>query len=275
MEILFFSSLWGMEHLTLREALTKIKNANFDGVEYGTILEENKTREFVDLTNELDLKIIGQQHKADGATFEEYKNNFIDHLYLLVNQNPMFINSQTGKDYYSFDQNSELISIAEDIQNQTGIPIYHETHRGKFPFCIKDTILYLEKHSNIKFTADFSHFCVVSESFLEEQQANLERIMLHSNHIHARVGHTQSPQVPDPRIELWQYALEKHLSWWDSIVNYQIANKKEVLTITPEFGAEPYMTLVPETNRPIANQWDINVFMMQLLKKRYRSDLVQ
>ena len=269
MEILFFSSMWGMEDLTLKETLSRIEKAGFDGVEYGTFLEENSAKEFIAITNDLGLKIIGQQHKADGKTFEEYKSNFINHIYLLSNQNPLFINSQTGKDYYTFEQNSELIEIAEKMQSETGIPIVHETHRGKFPFCIKDTIQYIKKYPDLKFTADFSHFCVVSESFLEEQQEELQGIILRSNHIHARVGHTQSPQVPDPRVEHWQYALEKHLGWWDEIINHHKENQSKVLTITPEFGAEPYMTLLPETDKPIANQWDINVYMMGLLKKRY------
>jgi len=271
MEILFFSSLWGLEIFSIKENLIRIKNAGFDGVEYGTILEEKEAAEFVAIANDLGLKIIGQQHKADGKTFEEYKKNFIAHLHLLSNQKPLFINSQTGKDYYSFEQNSELIEIAENIQSEIGIPIVHETHRGKFPFCIKETIPFIKKYPNIKFTADFSHFCVVSESFLEEQQETLQEIMLHSDHIHARVGHTQSPQVPDPRVEHWQYALDKHISWWDEIIDHHKQKQSKVFTITPEFGAEPYMTLLPETGEPIANQWDINIFMMQLLKKRYQN----
>jgi len=269
MEILFFSSMWGMQDLTLKETLGRIKDAGFDGVEYGTFLEKKSADEFIAIINDFGLKIIGQQHKADGKTFEEYKSNFIDHLYLLSNQNPLFINSQTGKDYYTFEQNAELIEIAQSIQSETGIPIVHETHRGKFPFCIKDTIQYIKRYPELRFTADFSHFCVVSESFLEEQEKELKEIILRSDHIHARVGHTQSPQVTDPRIKHWQYALEKHLNWWDEIINHCKQKQSGVLTITPEFGAEPYMTLTPETNEPIANQWDINVYMMDLLKKRY------
>ncbi len=28
-------------------------------------------------------------------------------------------------------------------------------------------------------------------------------------HVHARVGYEQGPQVPDPRLPEWRYALEK------------------------------------------------------------------
>lgn len=267
MKILFFSSLWGMDDLTLSEKLNRIKKAGFDGVEYGTILEENLAKEFTAITNDLELKLIGQQHKADGKTFEEYKANFIDHLYLLASQHPLFINSQTGKDYFTFEQNATLVEIANKIQTETKIPIVHETHRGKFPFCIKETLQFIKKYPELKFTADFSHFCVVSESFLEDQQEGLQEIILRSHHIHARVGHTQSPQVTDPRINHWQYALEKHLGWWDTIIKHHELKQTKTFTITPEFGAPPYMTLLP-TGNPIASQWDINLYMMQLLKNR-------
>lgn len=269
MKILFFSSLWGMDDLPLANKLKRIKDAGFDGVEYGTILEKKSANEFVAIANDLELKIIGQQHKADGKNFEEYKANFIAHLYALTEQNPLFINSQTGKDYFTFDNNAELIEIAEQIAAQTKVQIIHETHRGTFAFCIKEIVPFINKYPNLKFTADFSHFCVVSESFLENQQESLHEIILRSNHIHARVGHPQSPQVPDPRILEWQHALDIHLSWWDEIIKYQKQNLSTVFTITPEFGAAPYMTLLPNTGKPIADQWGINVYMKNLLKKRY------
>jgi hypothetical protein len=63
--------------------------------------------------------------------------------------------------------------------------------------------------------------------------------------------------------------LEAHLKWWDAIVKDYLDTKKEVLTITTEFGPAPYMVHLPFTNMPIASQWDINVHMMQLLKERY------
>ena len=39
-------------------------------------------------------------------------------------------------------------------------------------------------------------------------------------HIHARVGHSQSAQVSDPRAGEWQTEVNVHLKWWDDIVDY-------------------------------------------------------
>ena len=42
-----------------------------------------------------------------------------------------------------------------------------------------------------------------------------------------------------------------------------------ILTVTTEFGTATYMPVLPYTQQPVANQFDINVYVMNLLKKRY------
>jgi len=88
--------------------------------------------------------------------------------------------------------------------------------------------------------------------------------------LHARVGYAEGPQVADPRAPEWQEALNNHLQWWDKVV-YRISNQTgdNLVTISPEFGPHPYMVHLPGTSTPIANQWDVNLFMMELLKERY------
>ena len=123
---------------------------------------------------------------------------------------------------------------------------------------------------DIAITADFSHWCNVSESLLEEQEEALETAINKTVHIHARVGCSQSAQVSDPRADEWRTELAAHLDWWDAIVRCRIKNGAELLTITPEFGPAPYMPALPYTKMPVASQWDINVYMMNVLKQRYR-----
>jgi hypothetical protein len=82
------------------------------------------------------------------------------------------------------------------------------------------------------------------------------------------VGYPEGPQVPDPRVKEWQDALGKHLHWWDQVVARHRA-ENTTLTITTEFGPFPYMVHEPASGNPLADQWQVNVFMMQLLKKRY------
>jgi len=89
-----------------------------------------------------------------------------------------------------------------------------------------------------------------------------------TDHIHARVGYPEGPQVPDPRAPEWKEALDHHLQWWDAVIALK-RNKQYIMTITPEFGPYPYMVHLPYTDKPICNQWDVNLFMMQTLRTRY------
>ena len=271
MKVEFFCPIWGSAHLPLRDFMLRVKESGYDGVEFGFPIESTQKEELLSLADEYSLHLIAQQYGAAGATFADYKIDFQKHLEYLSSFNPLFINSQTGKDYFTFEQNSELIELAKTVATKTGIRVLHETHRGKFPFCVSATTRFIEVFPEILLTADFSHFCAVSESLLDDQRENLQKVINCAGHIHARVGHTQGPQVSDPRLPEWEEEVNHHLSWWDEIAANHHRNGADRLTITPEFGPAPYLFLLPGTRMPVANQWEINVYMMQMLRKRYSS----
>jgi hypothetical protein len=101
---------------------------------------------------------------------------------------PDAINSHTGKDYYDWRDNIDIIAKAEQVAISSGIPIWHEIHRGRFSFHLKTLLQYLAIFPQLKLVADLSHFCVVSESDLHDQQDLLTQIYPNIAHIHARVG---------------------------------------------------------------------------------------
>uniref|UniRef100_UPI00404737EF hypothetical protein n=1 Tax=Mariniflexile sp. TaxID=1979402 RepID=UPI00404737EF len=106
---------------------------------------------------------------------------------------------------------------------------------------------------------------------MEDQEAAVAIAISRTEHIHARVGFPEGPQISDPRAPEWKSALNHHLLWWDKVVALKKSAHEKELTITPEFGPQPYMPVLPYSQTPLSNQWDINVFMMDLLKKRYGS----
>ena len=269
MKVEFFCPIWGSAHLPLKDFLVRVKESGYEGVEFGFPVDHQFKSEIMKISKELSLQLIAQQYGAAGETFAEYKVDFQKHLEYLASFNPLFINSQTGKDYFTFEQNSELIELAKTVAVKTGIRVLHETHRGKFPFCVTTTAKFIDAFPEIEFTADLSHFCAVSESFLEDQTENLGKVIQHAGHIHARVGHTQGPQVSDPRLPEWDVAVNHHLQWWDAIVELHRQKGNEKLTVSPEFGPAPYMFTLPSTGEPVVNQWEVNVYMMNLLRKRY------
>jgi hypothetical protein len=190
-------------------------------------------------------------------------------MYSLVSLKPLFINSQTGKDYYTMEQNVSLIKLANDITKETGVEILHETHRGKWSFAAHITHLYLQTAPQLKITLDISHWCNVAESLLEDQEDAVQAAIAQTHHLHARVGFNEGPQVIDPRSPENETILNKHLQWWDSLIALKKQQKTKSFTITPEYGAPPYQQIMPYTGEFLGNQWEINCWMKDLLKKRY------
>ncbi len=62
---------------------------------------------------------------------------------------------------------------------------------------------YIEKYPELKLTLDISHWCNVHESLLQDQQDTVNKALDRTEHIHARIGHQEGPQVNDPRAPEW------------------------------------------------------------------------
>ncbi|HEX8548489.1 MAG TPA: sugar phosphate isomerase/epimerase [Cytophagaceae bacterium] len=274
MKVKFFCPRWGCENLSWDNFLVNVKNEGYDGIEYGianetTKDELEKTWEKID---EHQLEVIPQHYGTYDADFNKHYDRYAAWLELVKPFPAAKIDSQTGKDFFSFEQNKQLIDLAVKHTEDCGVDVYHETHRNKFPFAAHITKEYLARIPYLKITLDASHWVNVAESFLEDQSEAMDLAIQRTEHIHARVGYPEGPQVPDPRAPEWKDALNAHIKWWDRIVNRKkIEDPDSVITITPEFGPYPYMVHLPYVESPIASQWEINKFMKDILKERYNS----
>lgn len=269
MEIHFYCPHWGSEDLPFPEFLKKVRGVGYTGVEMSLPLNINERQKIVEQIQQQELLLIAQHWETVDSNFEMHKKNYEIRLRNLAAGYPVFINSQTGKDYFSFEQNNKLIELADAISKDTGIKIIHETHRGKFSFAAHVTKEYLEKIPNLHLTLDVSHWCNVAETFLNDQPEALQLAISRTEHIHSRVGFTQGPQISDPGAPEWHVALETHLKWWDQVIQLQQDKGTSTFTITTEFGPAPYLPVLPYTQQPVASQWGINVFMKTLLQERY------
>jgi sugar phosphate isomerase/epimerase len=268
MKLKFFCPYWGSDHLPFDEFLQKVKDAGYDGVEMSFSFDLQQKSKHVEAIKRLNLEIIAQHWETIDADFDLHKSNYAKRLRNLAEVDPLFINSQTGKDYFTIQQNSTLIELAEEISKEFQVKIIHETHRGKFSFAAHVAYPYLHSLPSLKLCLDISHWCCVAETFLDDQREAVELAIQRTHHIHARVGHTEGPQVMDPRTDENKEILERHIVWWQRVVNRRKQDGFESFTITPEFGAPPYQHLFPNSQEPIYSQWDVNVFMMNLLKGR-------
>ena len=265
--IKFFCPRWGATD-SWTSFCRRVKEAGFDGVESHLSLNAEERDEEVTAMKNNDLLFIGQYWQSVEENAGEMAASFPSYYYNLLDGSPLFINSQTGRDYFTVGENKIILDRVDQFVAETGVKVLHETHRAKMAFAAHITRSYLQMFPSLRLTLDISHWCNVHESYLEGQQDAVNLAIEHTDHIHSRIGFTQGPQVNDPRSPEWQTALETHLSWWDRVVEIKRKNN-QVLTITTEFGPFPYMPSIPFTGKPVANQWEINVHMMEMLKKRY------
>ena len=270
MKTQFFCPRWGSEQLSWEIFCAEVRAAGYEGIEYA-IAHTTTDRELEQAWNYAErnrLMMLPQHYDTAIPEFPRHLNAYHAWLERIKAYPAVMVNSQTGRDFFSFEQNSQLIGLAAEFSLSTGTPVCHETHRGKFSFAAHATLPYLQTIEDLKITLDISHWVNVAESYLDDQVPAVKLAIARTNHIHARIGHPEAPQVSDPRAPEWKEALDRHLNWWDQVAANK-ANQGQMLTITPEFGPFPYMVHLPATGSPIANQWEVNRYMMKLLNKRY------
>ena len=265
---LFFQTDWGYNG-KVEDFIEKAKISGYDGIEIWLPAESKKQKLISKALKEFDMRVIFLCGTNGNLPFEESLEEYKKHLQKAVDQKPIAINSHTGSDFLSFEQNMAFINAANNLSATSNIPIYHETHRGRFSYSLPETKKYLEANINFRLTLDISHWMVVHESLLKNREDLLEKVVLRSDHIHARVGFEEGPQVNDPSGPEWKIVLDRHLDIWETVIQKNW-NEKKIATITTEFGPPNYMPTIPFTRKPLSDQWENNVFIMNMLKDRIK-----
>lgn len=246
---------------------TKVKEAGYDGVEVWVPGDEKGRTAFLTAMEKKGLE-FGLLCGGSDTDFKKHLEQFESQLRNAVTMRPMYVNCHSGRDYYTFDQAKAFFELAAGVKKESRVPVYHETHRGRLCFAAHTTRRFLEEVPDLRLTLDISHWCNVHESLLGDQPETVALALSRTDHIHARIGHPEGPQVNDPRAPEWESALNAHLGWWDKIVEMK-SKAGERMTILTEFGPPHYLPALPYTQQPVADQWGINVHMMNLLRKRY------
>lgn len=260
---------WGFRG-TVDEFCAKAKKEGYDGIEMWWPGNEQGRKELFDALKKHSLE-IGFLCGGSSSKPQEHLAEFRKAVDAAANnkvQRPLYINCHAGRDYFSFEQNQTFIDHTTQLAKQTGIKICHETHRSRILFAASVARQFIEKLPDLRLTFDVSHWCNVHESLLGDQPENVAMALERVEHIHARVGHPEGPQVSDPRAPEWEPAVKAHVGWWDKVIERK-KKAGEVMTILTEFGPPDYMPTLPYTRQPLSDQWAINVHMMQMLRKRY------
>ena len=280
MNVLLFKTLWGHDG-SLAEAMSLAVDSGFSGLEtpYPTDTEEQE--EFAELLSTKELTFIAEisTATAPGLYGPMAEKSAVDHIDSLregiencLPGNPLFINSMAGSDAWEFPEALQFYEAVPALEKEYNVAISVETHRGRYLNSPWATRRILQEIPELKLTCDFSHFCVVSERLiLDEEPEILELCARHAFHVQTRVGYDQGPQVPDPRAPEHAEDLAAHERWWDKVWESQMDRGFDRITLTPEFGPDGYLHCQPFTGKPVADLWEIN----QWIALRQRGRLLQ
>ncbi|GLR15872.1 sugar phosphate isomerase/epimerase family protein [Portibacter lacus] len=261
-----YNTNWGFSGST-EEFCAKSKAEGYDGIELWCPRDEADRKEMLALTEKYQLK-LGLLAGNSGATPAENISSFKSAIQNAISCKPAFINCHSGKDFFTYDQNKQFIEYTIGESNKSGIPIHHETHRGRILYNVPIAEKFISAYEALTLTLDISHWTVVHESLLANQAKAVQKALSRTGHIHSRIGFQEAPQIPNPDDDQYKAAIEAHFAWWDEVVRIK-AEKQETLTMTTEFGPPPYMWTQPYSKEPLANVWDVNVQMMKMWRKRY------
>jgi len=265
-----FRSLWGIESRPLAELLSHLKTLGYTGIEASLVdLGYPRThKKNAQLLKDLDmLAIVGIYSSWQDYTGPwEYKS-VTDHLKqwehqlnVAINEIGAYhVNSHSGSDTFSHSQAEEFFHRATEIQdnfsaNNPKIPIVsHETHRGRCLYHPTITLEILRKFPNLRLTLDVSHWAIVTERLEEggwfgtvpgspEEQNNWTEILSRVNHIHARIGSQQSPQLSAPTFHQRKIYYDLWKKCWTLGIENRAGKHPIFFSATPEYGPFPYFS---------------------------------
>ena len=263
-KVLFFQTDWGNQ-LPVDEFLAKAKADGYNGIEVWMPEAQEAKDKLKAVLEKYDLKVIFLHSTNKGQPFAESLKAYESGLEEILAWNPIKINSHTGSDFWTIEQNLAFLKAGEKIAKKAGIPLLHETHRARFSYSLPAALAMLDRFKELKYTLDVSHWMVVHERLISKTDPFLQKILPTVEHIHARVGFAEGPQVNNPAAPEWAQAVNTHLDIWQEIIRN---SPDDFFTVTTEFGPPPYLPTVPFTNEPIADQWAANVWIMNALKER-------
>jgi sugar phosphate isomerase/epimerase len=260
MDLLLFRHLWGVTE-SWEDVFPRIKEEGFAGIE--TVLPEADRRDlFLELLDAHGFEYVAAILTA-GATVEDHLASFREQMAAAAALKPRFVNCHSGRDSWTFDESARFYAEALAIEAQMGLPVAHETHRGRVFYNPWTTAALLRQFDTLKLCCDLSHWVCVCERLLDEATDDMGLYADRCLHIHARVGYEEGPQVPDPRAPEFKRHLESHEAWWTRIWQSQRARGMRSSTLTPEYGPPMYMHTLPYTSAPVADVWEICLWQAQ------------
>ncbi len=267
MKLLYFKSNWEMGGAPLADFIQRTKADGFDGAEIFLGGQRESAEVIGEELRAAGLELIAQIH-THGQTPDDHIASLVNAFTAALPGKPLLINGHIGKDFFPFEDNCRIFRRGCELSAEHGVTLTFETHRGRPTYAAHETRRLLEEIPEMVICADFSHWFCVHESDLGDQPENVDCAIPRTRHLHARVGHPEGPQVPDPHAPEWRATVDLFFQIWQRIIDTRSAAGAEILTIAPEFGPPHYMPVEPYTQRPLADTWEVNARFRKTLAER-------
>jgi hypothetical protein len=216
MKISYYCSRRGREQTAWDDFLAAARQDGYDGVE--TSLPSGAGERDTLLQGLAGLRLKAVWGGAVTPDFSEHARQLENALQVLPDAKPFLISLQTGKDHFSFDQNTQLLLTSKRVAHERRVTILQETQRGKFSFAVHVTRQYLNAMPSLRLDLDLSQWYTVAGNYLEDQAEALQLALSRTAHIQARVG-----ELDD---------LERYLEQWDRIVERHRSQRGSELGFT-------------------------------------------
>lgn len=267
-QTLFAKACWEVYDKPLDWFIQETVSAGWQATEIYLIARPESREEILRLHRESGLKLIAQI-SSTGSTPAEHLASLQTNYQHALAYEPLFVTSHTGRDIFTFDENRMLFEGALELSLREGVPLLHETHRGRALFTGPLCRAYLEALPGLRLTADFSHLLCVHESNLWDQPETVDAIIAAADHIHARVGFCEGPQLSDPQNPAYSDWVDLSIGFWTRIRERMALDGREFMTLTPEFGPSLYAPLEAASRKPVADPWKSNHWMRDELRRRW------
>lgn len=118
MELKILCPQWGHEHLPVEAFFEKVKRAGYDGVDTWLPEGAEERKRFIRLLHEYDLVMVSHQHQAKGNDLSAFCRSFEYYLNLSLESGPLLINSHSGRDSFTLDEQLKVLDIAQDFADR-------------------------------------------------------------------------------------------------------------------------------------------------------------
>ena len=266
MELKLFRTLWGVT-APWTQTVSELREAGCCGIEARV---PHTVEEQQDLARRLQTSALeyiaivfsgGGVIPAQREMPEQHLARLRERFEAAKKLNPRFVNLLAGNDRWPLAQQVDFLGRAHELAQQYGLICSFETHRATSLYSPWLTLEIIAQLPQLRFTADISHWILVSERLLNDPCDDFSPFIERGHHIQARVGYDQGPQVPHPAAPEYRAALAFQQQFWQQIWQSQRERGYRQTTLTPEFGPDGYLHHLPFTNVPVADLWSLNAWM--------------